>query len=64
MKKLGLLLLIVSVLLIGISCSKTKCDECGSTKDVKEVTFMGAKSNLCADCREELKTMERILNVF
>lgn len=56
------MLLALCVLTTFVSCKKKVCDECGSTKNVKEVTFMGVTSNLCEDCRAELEEMKSLLD--
>lgn len=52
MKKVLSVLVVLCVLILGVSCSKKKCDSCGSTNKVKTVEYMGQKGNLCENCYE------------
>lgn len=44
------LAMIVAMMATCFAGCKKKCDECGSTKDVTTIKFMGEEANICADC--------------
>lgn len=53
MKSIRLIFMIILMVLLVVSCSRLKCDECGTTKGVKEVSIKGTKANLCEDCYDK-----------
>lgn len=44
------LAMIVAMMATCFAGCKTKCDECGSTKDVTTIEIGGKKASICKDC--------------